>query len=489
MLVSTPNLKYTARVVFGGRHFGYASRVALLTLGCVSVIIGVGLVAAGLRLSVWWLAAAAGLLALCVRRRTVVAVPAAVAAGLLAGMVAGTRQMQQLTGYATLYGQKVVASGVVSEDPTYDDQQKVMYIEHVAVNGNALPGKVRVKTIAPVDPRRGDVVEVQGKLFDGFGNYQASVYYADVRVMAVANSPIDTLRREFAARIYSLLPDAQAGLGLGFLVGLRASLPEKLDEELKILGLTHIVVASGYNVTVLVRLARRIFAKSSHYQMAIASGMLVFCFVLITGFSPSMTRAGLVAGLSILAAYYGRRIHPALLISLVAALTALINPLYVWSDLGWWLSFLAFAGVMLLAPLLQRRIFGEREPKLIGQVLLETICAQITTLPLIIFIFGNLAVLSIIANMLVVPLIPLAMLLTFVAGVIGPLCAFVAWPAIWLLGYMCELVHLMARVSWASIDFKVGLPVFIGCYVFIAAVGWLLLRKTKHDYLGKSVIE
>lgn len=476
-------------MVFGGRDFGYVSRVLLLTVGCISVVIGIGLVAAGLRLGLWWLVVAVALAFLCARRRAIVAVSAAAVAGLVLGAICGTHQAQQLAGYSAHYGQKVVVTGTVSEDPTYDDQQKVMYIEQVAVNGNGLPGKIRVKSIAPVDPRRGDKVEVKGKLLDGYGNYQASVYFADLRVTEVANSPIDTLRREFAARIFSLLPDTQAGLGLGFLVGIKSSLPDSLNNELKILGLTHIVVASGYNLTVLVRLARRIFAKSSHYQMTVASAGLVGCFVLVTGFSPSMSRAGLVSGLSILAWYYGRRIHPALLISSVAAGTGMVNPLYVWGDLGWWLSFLAFGGVMLLSPLLQRRIFSEREPKLIGQVMLETICAQLTTLPLIIFIFGNLAVLSVVANLLVVPLIPAAMLFTFMAGVIGPFFAHAAWPAIWLLGFICQLVHLMAQVSWASVKFSIGLPVFIGCYVVLAAAFVLLLRKTKHDYLGKSVIE
>jgi len=364
-----------------------------------------------------------------------------------------------------------------------------MYIEQVAVQGKALPGKIRVKTLAPVDPRRGDIVEVKGKLYDGFGNYQAAVYYAEVRVVQAANSPIDVLRREFAARIYSLFPDAQAGLGLGFLVGLRSALPESLDEQLKIVGLTHIVVASGYNLTVLVRLARRLFAKVSHYQMTIASLALIAGFVAVTGFSPSMSRAGLVTSLCVVAWYYGRRVHPALLITLAAAITAAINPLYVWSDIGWWLSFLAFGGVMVLAPLLQRRIFGEKEPKFIGQVVIETVCAQLTTLPLILFIFGDLSVISVVANVLVVPLIPLAMLLTFIAGVLGPLVPYVAWPAIWLLGYICQLVQWLASISWASMPLTINLPIFIALNVSMVLLGLLLWRKTRYDYLGKSVIE
>lgn len=465
------------------------SRVALITLFCMAILCGIGLAVAGAHVSGWATVGLVATLLFCRSRVAWVCVVAVLVAGLGLGVWRGGEMARAVAGYQQLYGSKVTVVGNVAEDPVYDDQQKVIMVQGVTVNGQPLPGKMRIKSIGLADPRRGDKIEVTGKLYDGFGNYQASIYYAGVRIIETANSPVDILRREFAARIYSLLPDAQAGLGLGFLVGLKSSVSPQLDDQMKLLGLTHIVVASGYNLTILVRLSRRIFAKSSHYQMTAASLVLIFGFVLITGFSPSMTRAAFVAGLSVFVWYYGRRVHPALLISFAAAVTGLINPLYVWGDLGWWLSFLAFAGVMLLAPLLQRRIFGEKEPKLIGQVVLETVCAQITTLPLILLIFGNLSVLSVVANVLVVPLIPVAMLLTFIAGVAGPILPWIAWPAIWLLGYICQLVNVLAQVSWASVPFSIGLPVFIAAYAAIVAVMLLLIRKTKHDYLSRSVIE
>lgn len=467
------------------------SRIALMSLFCLSVVAGIGLVATGLRLhDWWWLVLAAGLLVLCRRRLALLSIPAVLLCGALLGLWRGSDMQAQLADYTAFFGQKVVVQGDVTEDPSYDDTfQQVMLLEHIVVNGRALPGTVRVKTLAPVEPKRGDRVQAAGKLLDGFGNYQASLYYADLKIEAIAHSPIDTVRREFAARIHNLLPDTQAGLGLGFLLGIKSSLPDDLNNELKELGLTHIVVASGYNLTVLVRLARRLFAKSSHFQSTIVSLAMITGFVLITGFSPSMSRAGLVAALSVWAAFYGRRIHPILLISFAAALTALINPLYVWSDLGWWLSFMAFAGVMLVAPLLQRRIFGEREPKLLGQIIVETLSAELLTLPLIALTFGTFSVLSLPANVLVVPLIPVAMLLTFIAGALGWLLPFVAWPAIWLLGYICELVHLLAGVSWVSVPLTISPLIFVlSCTgVFLASL--LIWHRTKHDYLKKSMIE
>lgn len=475
---------------FGGIRYAQVSRVALLTIGCVSFLCGLGLVAAGVQLDWVWAIATMSLL-LCVRRRRIIfATPAVIVVGAVVGIAHGSDMAQQLTGYAQFYGQKVHVEGSVAEDTTYDDDhQRVMLLADVTVNGQPLPGKVRVKSLAPAEPRRGDRVRAFGKLYDGFGNYQAAVYFADMSVVSVADNPIDVLRREFAARLYSLLPDTQAGLGLGFLLGIKASVPDTLNDQLKLLGLTHIVVASGYNLTVLVRLARRLFATTSHYVMTLASGAMIVCFVAITGFSPSMSRAALVAGLCVLAWYYGRRVHPALLIACAATITAAINPLYLWGDIGWWLSFLAFAGVMLLAPLLQRRIYGKKEPKLLGQMVVETIAAEITTLPLILMIFGHLSVLSLVANVLVVPMIPIAMLLTFVAGAAGWFAPFIAWPAIWLLTCMCQLVQLLAGISWASVPLSISAPVCIAMYGLVAAVGFVLLRTTRHDYLKSSVIE
>jgi competence protein ComEC len=488
-MVIRGNHAYTPRVVLKKLCVRRVSRVVLMTVFCLAVLCGIGLAASGVKISGWMAVFAVLLLGLCRRRVAWVSILAVIIVGGIVGIWRGGEMAYDVARYQQFYGTKVTVQGNVAEDPVYDDEQKVIMLQNITVDGTPLPGKMRIKSIGLADPRRGDKIEVTGKLFDGFGNYQASIYYAGVRIIETANSPVDVLRREFAARIYSLFPDMQAGLGLGFLVGLKSSVSPTLDDEMKLLGLTHIVVASGYNLTILVRLSRKIFAKSSHYQMTIASLSLIFGFVLITGFSPSMTRAAFVAGLSVVVWYYGRRVHPALLISFAAAVTGMINPLYVWSDLGWWLSFLAFGGVMLVAPLLQRRIFGDKEPKLIGQVVLETICAQITTLPLILLIFGNLSVLSVVANVLVVPLIPLAMLLTFIAGAIGPIVPYVAWPAIWLLGYICELVHLLAKISWASVPFSISLPVFIGAYVAIGMIMLLLIRKTKHDYLSRSVIE
>ncbi len=483
-------MRYNAAVILNKARYLRVSRVVLITLFCAGFVSGIGLVAENVCLNGFlWLAFATLLLFVCHKRLMFVAVPLAIFSGAIFGIYRGGEAAGQIAQYSNYFEQKVTVVGRVSEDTTYKNNQLVMMLDQVSVDGQGLPGKVRVTIVSALEPSRGDIVQAYGKLYDGFSNYQASMYYANATILQKSTSPVNSLRQWFTANIRNLLPDTQAGLGLGFLLGVKSQLSDTLYSELKVLGLTHIVVASGYNLTILVRLSRRLFAKLSHFQATAASFLLIAGFVSITGFSASMSRAALVTSLSLLAFYYGRKIHPVLLLTFSAAVTAAINPLYVWGDIGWWLSFLAFTGVLVLAPLLQSRIFKECQPKLLGQIVLETICAQIATLPLILLIFGNLSVLSLVANVLVVPLIPLAMLFTFCGGLIGMLCPLFAWPAIWLLDYICQVVHFLSGVSWASVEVSISTSVFIAIYALICIVAFVLWRVTKYDYLSKSMIE
>ena len=85
-----------------------------------------------------------------------------------------------------------------------------------------------------------------------------------------------------------------------------------------------------------------------------------------------MSRAGLVAGLGLLVWYYGRKTHPFVLLSFAAAVTLIVNPSYLWGDLGWYLSFGAFIGVIVLAPLIHRYFWGLAEAGTLRGLLVET---------------------------------------------------------------------------------------------------------------------
>jgi competence protein ComEC len=261
------------------------------------------------------------------------------------------------------------------------------------------------------------------------------------------------VRDGFAGNIRQAITEPEASLGIGYLLGQKSALPSDLVDALKVAGLTHIVVASGYNLTILVRIGRRLFAKISKYLAMLTGSGLIVGFVAMTGLSPSMTRAGLVAGLGLWAWYYGRKFHPITLLAVAASVTVLVNPSYVWGDLGWLLSFAAFAGVMIIAPIATAYFFGEGNVPFVGQLLIETISAQIATLPIMIMAFQQLSVIAPIANLLVLPIIPLVMLLVALAGVgvmvVPAFAGVIGWPAEQLLHIQIGIINWCADIPWA----------------------------------------
>ncbi len=469
------------------------NRTTLISWGSLAFLGGIG-VAKLWAVSGLIALASVGLVALCWRRRAFIAVPAVVTIGLLLGLWRGGVIASEVKVYDRLVDRKVSIGGIVIQDSTYGSKKQIDFlVDHVRVGEQRLPGQVRVTSFDPIEPKQGDEIVATAKAKPGFGNYQLGMYYANVEVVGKGTSWIVGLRRQFSAAILNVVPEPQASLGLGFLLGIKSQLPDSLNDQLKTVGLTHIVVASGYNLTILVRAARRLLANRSKFQATFAAVGLMVGFVGVTGLSPSMSRAALVTALSLAAWYYGRAIHPVVLLLFSAAITGAWNPVYVWGDVGWYLSFTAFAGVMLGAPLLQKRLYGEREPPQIVQIVLETLCAELTTLPLTLFVFGSVSVVALVSNVLVTPLVPVAMLATFVGGVAAVFLpgvgAWLALPAHVVLTYMTSMVAWLASISWAKQTVTLTLLGFVLAYAYLCIIGVVMQRRIRYNYLSKSVVE
>lgn len=417
-----------------------------------------------------------------------------VIAGVLLGLWRGSLERQSFSEYEKYFGGKVRLTGVINEDPVVSPRGDMrIQLRDVTVSQESLPGVVWVSAHTKERLQRSDKVEISGKLREGFGSFAASMSYASVDTHAHGVDAARDIRDWFGGKVRQVIVEPEVSLGIGFLIGQRSSLPPDLDEKLRIAGLTHIVVASGYNLTILVRMCRRFFENISKYLTALSSGLLIIGFMAVTGWSPSMSRAGLVAGLSMAAWYYGRKISPFILLPFTAAISVLIVPSYVWGDVGWLLSFAAFGGVMIAAPLLQDYFFGEKKPGLIRQVLGETIAALIMTAPISILVFEQYSTYALIANLLVVPLIPFVMLTVFGAGVLEfvlPAIAFlVALPASALLQYMVAIVDYISAWPHALLEMKItplGVGIFYGIVALILGYFW---RKTGHNFRNDNLVE
>lgn len=416
-----------------------------------------------------------------VMQRTRWAILCAVIAGLLFGLARGGSEQMALQRYQPFLQKTVTIQGVIGDDPsTGPSGERRLSLTAVRLDGTNLHGHVWVSIATSTLLRRSDTVTVRGRLQTGFGTYAATMRRPQLlAVQKTSNTDLGLQARSwFTAGIRRVLPEPQASLGAGYLTGERSALPADFDTQLKTVGLTHAVVASGYNLTILVALARRLLLSTSKYLATLASGSMILGFIAVAGMSPSMSRAGLVTGLSLAAWYYGRTIHPFVLLPFTAACTALCNPSYVWGDLGWYLSFLSFIGVIVLAPLIQTLFWRHKQPGVLRQTVVDTFSAQLATMPLILYTFGQYSPYALLANIAVLPLVPLTMACTFVGGLAGALGTHLSWlslPASWLLHYMTAIVTRIAVLPGAQKTFFLSAPGLIAGYAALATIGILLV--------------
>lgn len=417
-----------------------------------------------------------------------------VVGSIMIGAWRGGVEMQSLGAYGRMIGQKITLTGVVGADPqAAEADAQAVALTKVEIQRTDYGGTIYATLVEAPQLRRGDKLSLEARLSPGYGPYAASAYGG--RLLGVER-PVDIfleMRDAFSGALREVMGEPMASLGVGILVGQKSELSSDFSEALKVAGLTHIVVASGYNLTILVRMARRLFEKISKYQAALWSVLMVLGFMAITGWSASMTRAGLVAGLSLWAWYYGRQFHPVTLLAVAAAITTVVYPPYVWGDIGWVLSFTAFAGVIILGPLLHAHFYGEQKAGFLARTLLETISAQLLTLPIMLGVFGQFSVVALLSNIIILPLVPLVMLLSFIAAlsqmIIPAVAVFVAWPAQQVLGYMVWAVNWTASFPWAQVKIQMpwwGIVVSYGVIVLLCVY---LRRATGYSLRQVNIVE
>jgi competence protein ComEC len=441
-----------------------------------------------------WLIGALILMSIALTRRQRWTLVLCIIVGVLLGLWRGVDERQAYDQWKPLIGRTVVLSGRISEDVTRSRSGEArVVLTALHTQQQTLRGDMWVTLRTKASLRRSDVIVIKTVVAEGFGSFAASAYSSTILKHRVTKDESRDVRDAFAQSIRRAVNEPFASLGIGFLVGQKSSLPTELEEQLRVVGLTHIIVASGYNLTVLLRMARRLFARVSKYLTALSGGLLIGGFILMTGMSPSMTRAGMVAGLSLAAWYYGRNISPFMLLLFVAAISVLWKPMYLWADVGWCLSFAAFIGVMIISPLIHDYFYGNTPPSFLRQISIETTAALAMTVPISLAIFQSYALYALPANIMVVPLVPYAMLLTFFAG-IGALllpnaAPFFGAPAELLLRVMRDTVEWWSYQPGAAVQASIDIKTIIMYYLLLCSIVGYFWYVTKHNFRSDNIIE
>lgn len=400
-------------------------------------------------------------------------------------------------------GEKVEFSGVIVDEPDLRENNQKLVVE---LEESKEKTKVLVTVGLYEDFKYGDEVNIKGKLtkpenfttdtgkeFD-YINYLKKdgiyylVNYAEVEVISRDNgNPIKrklfTFKEKFLEKInFSITPPESLLMG-GLILGEKASFSDELRQEFIDTGTIHIVALSGYNITIVAEWIMKIFAFLPFY-FSISVGMLsIILFIFMTGGASTAVRAGIMAVLVLIARATGRTYDVGRALLLTAVIMIIFNPMILRYDVSFQLSFIATIGVIYFTPRIEKYFMWVTKRFGLRDVFSVTTAAYIFVLPFIVYKMGNLSLIAIPTNILILPFIPFTMLLGFLTGFIGLISYFAAVPFGYLsylfLHYELGVIDIFSKIPFASFtipNFPLILVILIYTY-FAYILFWGSIKK------------
>ena len=409
--------------------------------------------------------------------------------------------------------------GIVIEMPNVRDNAVLLRVEAETVTkaGSTVPidGLALVRAPSTVDVQYGDRIRATGLLispaeFDAFSyaDYLArsGVYSimsrASVEVLSSGHgSPIQQglfgLRGQAGTNINAALPESAAGLLNGILLGDERSITPQVRDAFAITGTAHLLAISGFNMVVLGSVIQRLLRHSRRSLAATTAIAFMLLYAMLVGATPAVMRAALMSSLLILGEALRRNTFVPSSLAFALLVLSLGSPTILW-DIGFQLSFFATLGLALFAtPLttwlnhLLLRFMPRAASGLVMSTLSDTVAvsmaALITTLPLTILYFGQLSLVGLIANVLVVPLQAPLLILGAIATVTASFAPALAQALYWLdlvlLSWTAAIVRLFARLPGAQIEF--GIDPRLVFLFFTALIGWAMAQALQPEWLTR----
>lgn len=291
-------------------------------------------------------------------------------------------------------------------------------------------------------------------------------------------------RDGFTRALNTALPEPESALASGLVTGGKQGLGKELIEAFTVAGLVHIVVLSGYNVMIVAESILRALRRLPHRLSFTLAGLSIALFVMAAGAGAAATRAGMMALLGLVARATGRTYAVVRALFATLVLMLLWSPLALVHDPGLQFSFIATLGLIVGAPLLAHRLLWIRSAGL-REIIASTVAAQLGVLPILLYQTGNLSPFSLIANILVLPFIPLAMGLSVLAALIAFLTSpftsviglIVGLPGYAVLAYIIAVAQAMATLPFSHAIVP-AFPFWLVIATY-AALAWLVLHLQK----------
>lgn len=322
------------------------------------------------------------------------------------------------------------------------------------------------------------------KLFiDGFFTVRPRgyfIYYPNVQIINSDHNFLSQFYVYIKTRSKDLLnssiPPVSSSLLLGMVLGGRQGMPSEFMDKLRIVGVIHVIAASGMNVTFVAAALVSLFGRVMKRQYVLFVSILgLVLYAFLAGFEPSIVRATIMAIIAFSASLLGRQYLALLSLFFTGYAMLLYNPSNIY-NIGFQLSFLSTLGILGIKPLFPFQKY------FIAEDVGTTFAAQLATLPVLLITFGQYGVLSLLANAVVLWTVPFLMLfggLGVVAGLVfAPFGRFFIWLSLPFLFYFEKAVSFFADLNWIWKVGEFSWQLSVGYYLILAATV-IALKKIK----------
>ncbi|MDE2747794.1 MAG: ComEC/Rec2 family competence protein [Chloroflexota bacterium] len=492
----------------------------LIVLGCAWVLgISIARSLPAVELSYWTAALIASSVAgLLLRRRLpwwfLVSLAAFSAGGARQSLLPGNSDVANYNGYSGTISGIVVAEPGLREDRI----QLRLASETIFVNSETIQtsGLVLVEADRGVEVQYGDRIRATGRLavpatWDTFSyaDYlarhgvftimrHAAVDLIDSGHGSALAAALLSLKETVRGSIASALPEPQAGLLTGILLGDESGIAPELEEAFARVGASHVVAISGFNMVIVSGIVLRALSGlfRGHKTVVTLNALSVIAvYTLLVGASPGVLRAALMSGLLVIGNQLNRKTFVPASLAFAALLLSFFDP-NVLLDIGFQLSFLAVLGLSLFADPLSRRfrrlLEGYLPPRsanalhsFLNEPLIVSIAAQITTLPLVILYFGRLSLVALPVNFLIVPVQSAALLLGMAAAVaytfVPVVGTLIFWAELVFISWTISVVRAFAQLSFAEITVDLDGRLIQAYYLLL--IGGAMFRAARSSLL------
>lgn len=391
-------------------------------------------------------------------------------------------------------GQRIILGGVVAGEPEEKENYNRFVFDHEGT-------KILVYSLKYPEFRYGDEIEISGLLKEpekfspassggnetsGFdwpaylakdGIYYEMFYPKIDFVSSSGGSKIKKnlfgAKEKFLSAISKAVPSPNSEFLGGITIGARKDLPKDIQDDFKKAGVAHIVALSGYNIAIVAESIMLALAFLPRYFSVGGGTAGIILFAVMTGASSTVMRASVMALISLGAKATGR-IYTASWALFVAGFFMIFqNPKILRFDLSFQLSFLATLGLICLSSSAQNKLKFIPEKFKLREIFSATVSAQIFVLPLLVYKTGMVSLVSLLANFMILPFIPITMFFGFLTGISGMISYSLSLPfgwiayalsqyELWIIGVFAKLPLAFVSVPKFSWVFLILIYAFIG---------------------------